>query len=64
MQRRRRHNEEAMTEAEIDLERWMEGETREVEVVRPFSKDGVKENEERVKNGKWCGGRGEQNDSF
>lgn len=28
VQRRRRHNEGAMTEAEIDLERWMEGETK------------------------------------
>lgn len=27
-ERRRRHNEGAMTEAEIDLERWMEGETK------------------------------------
>lgn len=26
--RRRRHNEGAMIEAEIDLERWMEGETK------------------------------------
>ena len=28
VERRRRHNERAMTEAEIDLERWMEGETK------------------------------------
>lgn len=27
-QGRRRHNEEAVTEAEIDSERWMEGETK------------------------------------
>lgn len=43
VKRRRRHNEGAMTEEVIDLEREMRRERqREVEVIRPFGKDGVK----------------------
>lgn len=46
--RRGRNNEGAVTEVEVDFERWMERETKkEVEVVQPLCKDCVKENKGR-----------------
>lgn len=46
--RRGRNNEGAVTEVEVDFERWMERETKkELEVVQPLCKDCVKENRGR-----------------